>query len=362
MESEALKGDGVVLDLSEEYLGFYRIAEHIMSIVQTKLTPEAILAEVSCQRFQGLHIMKSSDRQRRGGFELVEAYGIVPDEVYKVKFETEEQRTNTFLGIKKRIGELVAIKDPAKITMDDIAGFVITGAVDLAGKPIENQEIPSNFSHLPPREFSFAGRQWTPQSFYKDYVKVRLDHFEKLNFASESDFPKMINLIKKALASGYSVPFGFGVDRNHLFLDSGETVFSGGKRQTEMAGYSGPANPYDSPVDHLKGLECEPKDIREYQQGRHAVLITDFENVGGTGKELDPYELNDALAQSAFDLDYLVIKNSWGIDEQGQEGEEAGTSWLGSKTGYYRIDRDYLINSLKSGVVLNITIPKTVRD
>jgi hypothetical protein len=361
LESEYLKNGTKQLNLSEEYLGFYRIAEHIRTILNTKKTPEKILKYVSCQRFQGLHIMKSTDTQRRGGFELSEKYGAVPEDVYTVKFEDEGQRSATFLGIKRRLETLLKRKAPKEVTDAEIQEYVISGISVVNGVSSADQEFPSQFTRIPPSSFSYEGKEWTPQTFYKNYVNADLTGYSKFEFTKEDEFAVLISLIKKTLASGVSVPLGFGVDRNHLFREGNETVFSGKRKVTESGDYSGPVNVYKSAPDPLKGEGCDPKDNREYQQGRHAVIITDFVNEGGApGGSLDSNAIQGEVDRPADKIAYFIIKNSWGIDEEGHEGDEAGSAWLSSRSGYYRVDKEYIVNSLKLGVAMNITVPKAI--
>jgi hypothetical protein len=314
LESEYKKKSGVHLNLSEEALGFYRIAEHLMEIVGTKADPAKIMADIACQRFQGLHVLKVRDTQRAGGFELAERHGVIPEDVYSVKFESEDQRADTFYGIRERMKILLAEKPAAKITREDIESRVIV-------RPAGSETRASNFLSVPPLSFSYQGKTWTPQDFYRQHLNVKPSDYVKLEFRSEADYPKLVMLIKKTLAAGVSVPFGFGVDRNHLFQEDGVTVFSGKKT---VAGPNPTVDPYAAKADPLKESGCPPKTMEEYAQGKHAVVITDFVNKGGKeGAFESQQKLDREVGKSADELEYLKIKNNWGIDEEGDEDGNA---------------------------------------
>lgn len=350
LESEYKKSVGGTLNLSEEALGFYRIAEHLMEILATKTDPAEISEYIGCQRFQGLHILKLHDSQRSGGLELAESYGVLPEEVYSVKFESEDQRSDTFWGIRERMKILMAEKPLSKITREDIETRVIV-------RPEGSPTRASSFTTVPPASFLWQGKTWTPKEFYNKHLNIKPTDFVKFEFKSEADYPKLVQLVKKTLAAGTSVPFGFGVDRNHLFQEDGATVFSG---KRTVAGPNPSDDPYAPAADALKAAGCPPKKMREYAQGKHAVIITDFVNKGGREGAFESQQKLDAeVAKSADELAYLKIKNNWGIDE---EGDEDGSAWLSSKDGYYRVDREYLIGHLRNGVSLNITVPRAIAE
>lgn len=348
LESEHLKAHpGSKLDLSEEALGFFRIAEQLEAIVKGARSPDEVVAEISCERMQGLTVLAPEGSSRRGGLDLAEAYGVVPESAYSVKFPTEADREDTFLGIKDRLASLVREKPLAAITADDLMDRVIV-------RPAGSATRPSRYLARPPERFTYAGRTFgSARDFYTSYVRHAGTPLARVTLRRPAEVAKFTWLVKRALAGGTTVPFGFGVDRNHLFQGDGWVVFTG-ERSHGMPNAYGPKN------DALKGPECEPKIMREYAQGAHAVVITDFVNRGAREGALgSASELENEVARPEADLAYVVVKNSWGVDSAGRE---EGTSWLPSPDGYYRVDRAYVAGSLAAGVALNIVVPKALVD
>lgn len=348
LESEHLAAHpGATLDLSEEALGFFRIAEQLHAMVRAASTPDDVAREVSCERMQGLTVLAPEHSARRGGLDLADAYGVVPEDAWSVKFATDQDREDTFLGIKERLVGLVRQKPLGEITIGDIMDQVIV-------RPPGSATRPSRFTSRPPEKFTYAGRKFSSaKEFYASYVRGASKPLVRVPFKKPSEFPKFAWLVKRALASGTSVPFGFGVDRNHLFAEDGHVVFSG-KRSHELP------NAYGPKVDPLKGTECEPKIMKEYAQGAHAVLITDFVNEGGKEGALpDRAALEREVARPENELAWVRVKNNWGVDSEGIEEE---SSWLPSPDGYYRVDREYVEGSLAAGVALNIVVPRAIAE
>jgi hypothetical protein len=71
-------------------------------------------------------------------------------------------------------------------------------------------------------------------------------------------------------------------------------------------------------------------------------LIDDFVNIGGKEGALPVAELLQEFLRPTKDLDYFVFKNSWGTDAK---MNEAGVVISGSETGFYKMDREYLVGS-----------------
>jgi hypothetical protein len=348
LESEFIKANqGRSLDLSEEALGFFRIAEQLHEMVREAASAEAVVAEVSCERLQGLTVLAREGSSSRGGLDLAEVYGVIPEDVYSVKFVTDQDRTETFLGMKERLAALVSEKPLGAITIDDIMDKVIV-------RPEGSATRPSRYRSRPPERFEHAGRTFTSaKDFYASYVRGAGTPLVRVPLTKRTDYPKFAWLVKHALAMHVSVPFGFGVDRNHLFDGDGYVTFTGKKSH-------GMADAYGPKADPLKGPECSPKIMSEYAQGAHAVLITDFVNEGGSEGALpDIAAVEREVSRPANELAYVLVKNNWGVDTAGAEGE---TSWLPSPDGYYRVDREYVQNSLAADVAMNIVVPKAVYE
>jgi hypothetical protein len=164
----------------------------------------------------------------------------------------------------------------------------------------------------PPKSFDLDGTRYTPKTYLESL------EFNPLSYASVTadkpdDVEKVIRATKRALVRGVSVPLGFPVNVDRIKADT----FSG------------------------KGVDLN-KGENFFRDGGHAVLIDDFVNLGSKEGALPVAELLQEFLRPTQDLDYLVFKNSWGTDAK---TNESGVVVRGSKTGFYKIDRDYLVGS-----------------
>jgi hypothetical protein len=295
IESDFKLRTGKELQLSEEALGFYRMVEGIYYLTQN-LTGQDLADNIAQDTFQGW-VLKSTEIP--DSFDLVKTYGVVPESVWKYKFNDENGVEKMVASIRKSLSRLVFdTPNPRTISRAKIISDVIltSGA----------------WTSEPPKSFEVDGTRYTPKTYLESL------EFNPLSYASVTadkpeDVEKVIRATKRALVRGVSVPLGFPVNVDRLKADT----FSG------------------------KGVDLN-KGENFFRDGGHAVLIDDFVNLGGKQGALPVAELLQEFLRPTQDLDYLVFKNSWGTDAK---TNESGVVVRGSKTGFYKIDRDYLVGS-----------------
>jgi hypothetical protein len=172
-------------------------------------------------------------------------------------------------------------------------------------------------------------------SFLRDNLGFHTEDYAAMQIDSSESFEKMIQAMKRSLARGVGVPLAFPVNRDLL-------------TKNRFSGQSA-----TSTTDFAKS-------------GAHAVLITDFVNAGKSPGAMSAEEIVAELKRPASDLDYVVVKNSWG---KNAEKNERGETVSGSETGYYEIDRAYLQGSADQALtdsrlrpIFSIMVPKDIAD
>lgn len=345
---------GAEMILSPEALGFFRMAEGMHEIIQESATAADAIQNLSCQRLQGLSILTNTKDSWKGAFNLVQKYGLWPESVYRVKFEEESIREQTLFGIRERFEKLLSETQSKRgsfkeTTIEDIIEKVMVN-------PPGDTTAPSAFKTRPPLEFETEKGVRVKATEFSKSVIENIDEYKKIAVDTQDELNEAIRLIKTSLGMGRSVPLGLGVDRNHLFREGEKTVFSGKKSHCPV----GPCLDqfYKLKDDPLIDPKCPKREMTPYNQGRHDILITDFLNKGGQlGKLESPSAMQSEIQKPATELDSFHIKNNWGVESPGQEGE---SSWLPSVDGYYFIDKEYLEQSIQNGVSLNFVIHSSI--
>jgi hypothetical protein len=111
-----------------------------------------------------------------------------------------------------------------------------------------------------------------------------------------------------------------------------------------------------------KGADLSDAELFE-KDGGHAVLIDDFVNQGSAEGALPLAQLALEFLRPTKDLGFFVFKNSWGKNAR---TNEFGKVLEGSKTGYYKIDREYLQGSAnmskldKYKGILEVVVPSDI--
>jgi hypothetical protein len=177
LESEAFR-DGVALDLSEEYLGFYHMFITTYYALKNK-DPD----------------MVSEGTGLDEPIELVAAMGIVPESVFSHKFAEAGLEKALIARVK------VILADEAKtaeLLADEDALFQEIGAVFGARPP------------MPDESFAFEGKSYTPVSFAKERLGFNKDNYTVVSL-SLNRFDEAIEYVKTSLMNGYTVPIGIPV-------------------------------------------------------------------------------------------------------------------------------------------------------
>jgi hypothetical protein len=319
MESRYKTRTGQDIELSPESIGFYRMAQGLHAAMQGKSVADVLALFVP----GGIEGYLIKDTENSGdALALAETYGVVPESVWSFKFDTEEKHSSVIRALQGGLWKLVQRKllrgkSPSDITLDEIIADVMT--------------VDGAFPSQPPRAFDFANRHMTSVEFMHDFLQFQPSDYGIQSVASDADFEKLIKSTKVSLAHRVPVIIGFPVN---IDLLNGDT-FSG-----KSAG---------SDVDITK-------------HGGHAVLITDFINNGGKEGEITQPEITAAVDAPSSELSYVILKNSWGTEAK---TNESGVVIRGSKTGYYKMDREYLSlaaaaakNDERVRTIFSVVLPK----
>ena len=295
IESDQKFRTGKILQLSEEALGYYRMLEGIYFWTQN-LTGQDLTEALASDSFQGW-VLKSSELPDT--FDLVKKYGVVPESAWSKKFQSSSEVDTLVRSMHRSLNKLIFdTPNPKLITRE-----VIVKKVLLA---------PGAWSSAPPTEFVVDGISQTPQSYLAS-LGFNPDGYSSVVTNKPEDLNAVIAATKRALVRGVSVPLGFPVNFDLLKADM----------------FSGEGQDLSNPKLFFK-------------EGGHAVLVDDFVNQGSKEGALPLNVLVTEFLKPAKELDYLVFKNSWGKDAK---TNESGKVLNGSKTGYYKIDREYLQGS-----------------
>jgi hypothetical protein len=314
------------INLSEESIALFHMAHALHKMFQTigtvdlwKATAADKLPEGWFLRMSDLTRPENATEDDMDALDLIKRYGVWPESVWNAKADTSEKRDTMRRQISERARAFIRDGKQYDATVEQIIEEIVVG--------------PGLFSSRPPATFVYEGRQYTPQEFLKS-LSFDPDDFVAVEAQSESDYRKVISATKRTLARGMSVPLGFPINISRLQNDT----FSG------------------------KGIVSQSLgDLVNFtRDGGHLVLVTDFVNTGSTEGSIPMPELQEELDREEYSLDYLVFKNSWGV---GAKNNEAGIPVGGSASGYYKIDREYLLASAKVGAYrgwapLTVVVPK----
>jgi hypothetical protein len=319
---------GKTVNLSEEALAFFHMAHGIRKLYKTmhgidlyralsydrlpegwflRLAPGTADFELTEDDIDGLEIMKR--------------YGVWPESVWSTKGRTAEERATMLRAISKRARDYMNTFDLQNGTIEDVINNVLIGS--------------SAFPSRPPLQFVYEGKTFTPQSFLSS-MDFNPDQYAAFDIRGVRDLAKMVTVTKKTLARGISVPMGFPINISRLKNDT----------------FSGKGVPSSTIGDMVNFT----------REGGHLVLVTDFVNQNGVEGATTEERLRSEVNRSPDDLDYVVFKNSWGL---GAKTSESGAVLGGSDSGFYKMDRDYLLGASKVGeysgwTPLQVIVPKDV--
>ena len=310
IESKYKMETGKSLDLSEEALGFRRMAESLLSNATAYKAGRMSLDEatnplVTQNGLEGWYVRGGGPSQP-GGMELAEKYGVMPESAWSFKFKTGNDVQRLKAAILSRYSEVLA--GSGQITMRDIES-VLTA--------------PGAYPSVPPATFVFDGREISSASFVHDVLKFRSADYKRVVARGSGDAPKVVAAAKRALVRGVSVPMSFIADEAYL---------TNGVYRADAAG----ALP-----DKKKG---------------HAVLITDFVNDGGREGAIPEAEIRAELAKGYDSLAFLKFKNSWGVRAR---TNERGVPVSAGSEGYFYLTRSYL-DAIASVPYLEVIVPADI--
>lgn len=318
LESLMLKRTGQSLDLSEEALGFYRMAEELRALT-TKYKPED-LADVAAFKSKVFEDLEGWDLifypeynpglPVRGSLQLVREYGAVPEYAWSYKFLSSQQ-----------VNDLLQFVAEAFVALYKEQGSAITREMifDLLARP-------EAYGSRPPQQFDYVlpsgvKRTMTPAEFVEYMIGFSPDAYTYLIPDAQIDYGKIVTAIKWTLSRGIDVPLSYSI-------------------------YADSENDWDASYS-TAGMDLEHLE----NEGGHVVLLTDFVNKGGRPGALPDSLLGAELAKSPDELDFLVLKNSWNTKLQ---------SPLLPLPGYFTMKQDYVRLLARTPVDIMVVVPRDI--
>jgi hypothetical protein len=321
VESDYKRRTGKDVNLSEEAIAFYHLAEMIALQMHKSKTFPQFFNDTSRGFNEGFFSRILPAKKQPGeldAFELITKYGLVPQTSWNFKINSPEARGELLRVIRQKSIRFLNGRDLEAVTVEEVIDQIMIGD--------------GAFPSRPPTEFSFDGRTVSAVKFAAEDLAFTPEDFVAVEVASEADLPNWVAAVKKSLALGYAVPMGFPINIDRL---SGGTFGATG------------ISP-DDPIAFAR-------------DGGHLVLVTDFVNISGREGLVSPQELEAELAKPLDQVDYLKFKNSWGL---GAKTDAEGKPIGGSPDGYYRMNRDYLVGSARAAakgfLALNAVVPRSV--
>jgi hypothetical protein len=307
VESQYLLKTDKVVNVSEEALGFYRMAEHLHYLSRT---------------YQGAELDSMVDQEVLDGYwaiypenpyldamRLVKKYGLVPDAVWNYKFggPADVNGDQKIADIRAAMKKLVKGRAKGKTTIEEVMSRALVASGGYPSKP--------------PTTFPWQGANVTAKDWALKTLGFDPDAYAMISGYSADDFARMVAALKRSLARGVPALMSFDV--------------------------------YDGLVDlgDLKGTGVPLSDDRYTTSTRHMVLVTDFVNAGARPGGMQKSQIEAEVAKASSQLDYIVFKNSYGY-----------TSWSSSsrrmvEPGMYTMDKGYIQGNLHHGI-WELVVPK----
>lgn len=326
IESNYKARTGQSINLSEEALGFARMKEEMLQLANSyrrgRISLEQALNATQGDGLEGWFVRTGNFDHTRDAMELVDEYGVVPESSWNVKFKRQSETEQLKLSILDPFRSLLT--SDAAITPDAI-DQVLTA--------------PGAFPAAPPKTIQFDRQTTTPVALARDILKFSSRDYIALQASDAAASLELIQIMKRAMAAGHSVPLSFAVSFGNL-----------------KSGF------FKAPNYGITDLDSNPTLAQSLVQtsGGHAVLATDFVNQGGQEGAIrdDMLELEVEVEKDAEQLSYLKFKNSWGA--QGTTNER-GISVSGSRDGYYRMDLGY-IKAIAALGHFGIVVPRSFAE
>lgn len=320
IESNYKVSNGHELNLSEEALGYARMKEEMLQLAKSvrsgRITRQMALNATQGDGLEGWYVRVADGDQTRDAMELVDDYGLVPEEIWSVKFRRVEDVTNLKQALLHPFFALLSGTDA-----------ITPAAIDTV------LTSPGAFPSTPPTTVVFNQVSLSPVQFASQVLRFHSRDYVAMRSSSASDMSRLMRAMKRSMAAGYSVPLSFAVSFENL-----------------QGGY------FRAPNYEIAEYNADPSLAPSLLNvvGGHAVLATDFVNRGGSEGEVTPEELQAELAKGSEEIDYVKFKNSWGTNGSTSEGGHSVTS---GEDGYYRMDAGYIKANAAIGR-LGVVVPR----
>jgi len=306
IESNYRTQTGEVINLSEEALGYVRMRAELLQLAQSYRAGTISLDEITNQiqghGLEGWFVRRSDSSETQDAMEMIDQYGLLPEDVWSVKFNSKSDVKRLKSAILAPLMDLLA-----------------TSSTPITSEAIDRiLTVDGAFASTPPTSFAFKGKQVTAQFFARKILNFKSSDYALIQAQKASDLPKVVAATKRAMAAGYSVPISFGVSTENLR----NGIFKAEDRDVNT-------------LDNDPGLARTLVPIN----GSHAVIATDFVNRGGREGVLPAEELKSEVEKSASELAYLKFKNSWGAHASTTEN---GVQVNSGSDGYYRMEYGYM--------------------
>jgi hypothetical protein len=307
------KTHGVTVDLSEEAIVFYHMAEGIRQMMQTMTMIDLMSALSRGNLPEGWNARTVPEdelqvppgvQKQHDALTLLSIYGAVPESAWSFKVTSEAEKNTLKKAITKNIYAYMNSggRSIQLITLDEVMDQILVGE--------------GAYPSRPPTQLTWQGVEMSSTTFLKDVLKFRSDQFDSFVVREESQFERFVMTMKEALVSGYAVPLAFPINIDRVKED----LFKG------------------SDITDANDWVSFARD------GGHLVLVTDFVNQGGFRGRMEQNRVWQELLAPASLLQEIIFKNSWGI---GAKTNEAGLPIGGSNDGYYRMDAAYLKGAMR---------------
>lgn len=263
---------GNELDLSEEAIGFYLLAHQMQAMTKFATSPTDPLLEDPKQPHEGATFL--DPRVQTDAIRLLQEHGVVPESVWSMKFSSDDSGPH----VKKLLREAVAKRTvrerryggnlPDDVTVNEMIDLMVNSGA---------------FASRPPERFEVNGQSISARDYLTQFIGFNTNDWGIIESEHPDDYRKIIAGTKRALARGLSVPFEFPPVDEHL----------------------------DGSTYHA--TEADAAQFRTFSIfDTHIVTITDFVNKGGKPGVLPIDQAQRELEKPPEELDYLVLKNSWG--------------------------------------------------
>jgi len=267
------------------------------------------------------------------GHDLIRAiatYGAIPESVYSGLREGRKQfnHSRMVVSLKKYLDSVLAAPP---VSINWLNGYVA----------ILNETLP-----VPPIEFDYNGKKYTPVSFAKDVLKFNADDYVNITSFTSQPYYKpfilqvpdnfsngmyynlplaeMIQLTKDALSNGYTLMWDADVSNNWFMQGKGLAIYP--------------------------GADIKPDDVTNPDVTEGAWDATTRQNLYESLVTQDDHLMHiTGLTKSKNGKTFFTVKNSWGTK-------------AGPFSGYINVSESYFAINTISLVVPKAALSKTLLD